>query len=260
MVSSSNVISSTAQSTLQTITNATAYASPANLVLANFDYALNSVSLHLSRYNLDVQATKVLTTLVRLAGSDVVERAGDVVEECFDRLDEYHGYGIIVEGLVGVLGEVVRVLRSDDEAKNSNELDPADPKGVMARHAEALDSKGAQRFEEFMNWFGHRNDPDPLYAVGDEPVGPVPQRAWGKDEANDEGEDEDNLKSNSQPSVAPPSKMQGLTEQIVARSLFFLTHPSPLIPDTLVHVLAHVDDQGLDEVCSFGDHKWFRIT
>ena len=241
LVSPNLAVSSVAQSTLEVITNATAYASPANLVLANFDYALNSASLHLSRHNLDVQATKVLATLVRLVGGDVVERAGDVVEECFDRLDEYHGYGVVVEGLVDVLGEVVRVIRSEDEMRTLEDLDPLDPKGVMAqRRAEALDSKGSNRLEQFVSWYTHRHDPPPGDLFEDVAVGPVPQRAWGKPNADngdkDRGEEEEN--DRHEPHVPKPTQGQALTEKIVARSLFFLTNPSPLIRARILSLLA----------------------
>ena len=243
LVSPNLAVSSVAQSTLEVVTNATAYASPANLVLANFDYALNSASLHLSRHNLDVQATKVLATLVRLVGGDVVERAGDVVEECFDRLDEYHGYGVVVEGLVDVLGEVIRVIRTEDEAKTWDYVDLFDPKGIMARkQAEALDSKGPRRFEQFISWYTHRHDPPTGGLLDDVPVGPVPQHAWGpsKDDNGDDGDRETDREENGghEPQGVGPTQLQALTEQIVARSLFFLTHPSPLIRARILSLLA----------------------
>ncbi|TFY64496.1 hypothetical protein EVG20_g5928, partial [Dentipellis fragilis] len=109
---------------LSFVTLSTSYASPANLLLSNFDYALDAISRRLSRQRLDVDALKVLLVLVRLVGHDVVQKAGDVVEECFDRLDEYHGYDIVVEGLVEVLGEVVKVVGEDDDSHVVHEDDP----------------------------------------------------------------------------------------------------------------------------------------
>ncbi|KAF8321209.1 hypothetical protein DL93DRAFT_2147716 [Clavulina sp. PMI_390] len=248
MVSPTSAVASAAQSTLHIVTHATASTSPALLLLSNFDYALNSVSLHLTRHNLDVQATKVLATLVRLVGSEVVERAGDVVEECFDRLDEFHGYGVVVEGLVAVLGEVVHVLQNDEEMNAPENTNPSDPKGVMAqKQADVQDSKGAQRFDDFLSWFEHRNDPEPD-PFGGEPIGPVPQHGWG--ERKDVGDGEaGNAGLNSEshanstagaedPMTTPPTKMQALTQQIVARSLFFLTHPSPLIRARILALLS----------------------
>lgn len=239
LVSPSSLVSSTGEATLLAITNATAYASPANLVLANFDYALNSASLHLARHNLDVRATKVLVALVNLAGNEVVSRAGDVVEECFDRLDEYHGYSVIVEGLVEVLREVVRVIQVDEETRTADSLDPLDPKGVLAkRRAELEATKGPGRIDRFMAWFPRRHESDPMDAYEiDGPVGPVPQKAWGKD-AEEADEDEEAAARTQDDSQPQPTQMQALTRQIVSRSLFFLTHPSALIRARIISLLA----------------------
>ena len=117
IVSGTSFVSASALAALAFITNSTSYATPANLLLSNFDYALDSVSRHLTRRWLDVDATKVLAVLVRLVGRDVVQKAGDVVEECFDRLDEFHGYELIVDGLVQVLGEVVKVIEENLKGK-----------------------------------------------------------------------------------------------------------------------------------------------
>ncbi|KAF8203805.1 hypothetical protein BJ912DRAFT_941110 [Pholiota molesta] len=102
LVSPVSFLSSTALAALNFITIATSYASPANLLLSNFDYILDSISRRLSQRWLDIDASKVLGVMVRLAG--------DVVEECFDRLDEFHGYSIIVDGLIEVLTEVIKVI------------------------------------------------------------------------------------------------------------------------------------------------------
>lgn len=88
LVSSHTILSETAMAALHFISDSAGYASPSNLLLSNFDYALDSISRRLLRSRLDVKATKVMVILVRLVGKDVVKRAGDVVEECFDRLDE----------------------------------------------------------------------------------------------------------------------------------------------------------------------------
>ncbi|KAI9444879.1 ARM repeat-containing protein [Lactarius indigo] len=86
-----------------------------NLLLSNFDYVLDCY----------VDAIKVLLLVIRLVGRDVIQKAADVVEECFDRLDEYHGYDIIVDGLVEVLLEVIKVVESDEDSHYSTEHGPA---------------------------------------------------------------------------------------------------------------------------------------
>ncbi|KAJ7287344.1 armadillo-type protein [Mycena rebaudengoi] len=161
-------LSSTALATLNFITVSASYASPANLLLSNFDYALDAVARRLTRRWLDVDATKVLVILVRLVGADVVNKAGDVVEECFDRLDEFHGYDVVVEGLVEVLGEVIKVIEEIPEPDAAT------------------------------------NEPQPT-SIDDEP---------------------------------PATTTQTLTKQIVSRSLYFLTHGSPVIRARILTLLA----------------------
>jgi len=227
IVSTNTHLSSSALAGLKYITNSTSYASPANLLLANFDYALDAISRRLSRRWLDLDATEVLVLLVRLIGKDVVEKAGDVVEECFDRLDEYHGYQVLVEGLVEVLAEVVRVVGEDESSQvdRTNENPPPELKPPT----------DDQRFEEFFLWLEHRNDT----AVSEEgrdatDYGPVPQKAWGKEAGETDQAGEAPNPAGEDPA---PTPTQALTKQIVSRSIYFLTHSSPLIRARILTLL-----------------------
>ncbi|KAF9515744.1 hypothetical protein BS47DRAFT_743415 [Hydnum rufescens UP504] len=234
LVSPDPLVVSTAQATLHVVTNAAAYASPSNLVLANFDYALNSVSLHLTRSRFDIRATKVLVILVRLVGRAVVERAGDVVEECFDRLDEYHGYGVVVEGLVQVLAEVVNVVKPDDDDTEAGP-NAKDSRAARLRANDAF-SRGDARFAGLLQWFDHRHDHDPLGE--EEDFGPVPQHAWGQPtDAGDEGADADALPP-AEDAPPPSTPLQALTQQIVSRSIYFLPHSSSFIRSRILSLLA----------------------
>ena len=227
IVSTNTHLSSSALAGLKYITNSTSYASPANLLLANFDYALDAISRRLSRRWLDLDATKVLVLLVRLIGKDVVEKAGDVVEECFDRLDEYHGYQVLVEGLVEVLAEVVRIVGEDESSRvdRTGENPPLEPRPPT----------DDQRFEEFFLWVKHRTDaPGPKDDTAD--YGPAPRKAWGKEmsEADQVGEA---LNPAGEDPVSTPT--QSLTKQIVSRSIYFLTHSSPLIRARILTLLTN---------------------
>ena len=225
LVSPFALLSSTALAALNFVTNSTSYASPANLLLSNFDYALDAVSRRLTRRWLDVTATKVLVVLVRLVGSDVVQKAGDVVEECFDRLDEFHGYEVIVEGLVEVLGEVIKVIEADEKAERE-----AEPPTTT----QSSQSDGELQLP-FNEWFAHRKE---TTTEDQADYGPAPRQAWGKGKdpespADDQDEEEPTHASdlNADP---PPTTTQALTKQIVSRSLYFLTHGSPV---TRAHIL-----------------------
>ena len=228
IVSTNIHLSSSALAGLKYITDSTSYASPANLLLANFDYALDGISRRLSRRWLDLDATKVLLLLVRLIGKDVVEKAGDVVEECFDRLDEYHGYQALVEGLVEVLAEVVRIVGEDESSRadRTRENPPPEPRPPT----------DDQRFEELFRWLKHRNDVPVSEGADATDYGPAPQKAWGKEtnEMDQAGE-----APNPAGEDPVPTPTQSLTKQIVSRSIYFLTHPSPLIRARILTLLTN---------------------
>ena len=229
IVSNNTHLSSPALAGLKYITNSTSYASPANLLLANFDYALDAISRRLSRRWLDLDATKVLVLLVRLVGKDVVEKAGDVVEECFDRLDEYHGYQVLVEGLVEVLAEVVRIVGEDENSQvdRTNENPPPEPRPPT----------DDQRFEEFFHWLEYRSDtPASEEEENGTEYGPAPRKAWGKETSETDQVGEAPNPTGEDP-VSTPT--QSLTKQIVSRSIYFLTHSSPLIRARVLTLLAN---------------------
>lgn len=230
LVSQVPFLSSTAYASLQFMTVVSSYASPANLLLSNFDYALDGISRRLTRRWLDVDATQVLVMLVRLVGSDVVERAGDVVEECFDRLDEFHGYDILVEGLVSVLVEVTKVLKNDASTELKHEKEPP-----YTPYAQLPD------LSSFFEWYRKRHEPN---ADAEEKMdyGPAPRRAWGEEEQDEEKikeEEKEAMVNAANPSdEPPPTPTQVLTKQIVSRSIYFLTHGSPVIRARILALLA----------------------
>ncbi|EKM84112.1 hypothetical protein AGABI1DRAFT_117556 [Agaricus bisporus var. burnettii JB137-S8] len=227
LVSQVSFLASTAYASLQFMTAAASYASPANLLLSNFDYALDAISRRLTRRRLDVVATQVLVLLVRLVGSDVVEKAGDVVEECFDRLDEFHGYDVVVEGLVNVLVEVTKCLRNEAPQNAKPVKEPR-----YTPYARVSDITG------FFQWYRQRHD----LKAEEEDVnyGPAPRRAWGEDKEKSTEEEEDAaIRKTENPSdEPPPTPTQALTKQIVSRSLYFLTHGSPIIRARILKLLA----------------------
>jgi hypothetical protein len=231
LVSPVAYLSSSALAALNYITVVTSYASPANLLLSNFDYALDAVSRRLSHQWLDVDASKVLALMVRLVGSDVVDRAGDVVEECFDRLDEFHGYQVIVEGLVEVLGEVIHVIAGDAGSSQPASSDSPSPT-TQIPHRQSL--------SEFFSWLSSRND---TFTEEQDTTdyGPAPREAWGEPHSKGQadGEEEniptEELDPNAEPSLTP---IQALTKQIISRSLYFLTHGSPVIRSRILNLLA----------------------
>ncbi|EPQ60349.1 hypothetical protein GLOTRDRAFT_102141 [Gloeophyllum trabeum ATCC 11539] len=224
MVSTDAYLAETASVALNFITYSTSFASPSNLVLSNFDYILDAVSRRFTRRWLDMDAAKVLMLLIRLAGRDVVSRAGDVVEECFDRLDEFHGYEIVVEGLLEVLSEVIKVIAADEEAHASKSIEP---------DFQTSPHRGKERLDAFFTWFHHRHQP-----LGEDPTdyGPAPRRPWGKDDSTDA--ERPSAKSPDSTAQPPPTPTQALTKQIVSRSLYFLTHGVPSVRARILLLLS----------------------
>ncbi|KAL4267951.1 TEL2-interacting protein 1 [Pleurotus pulmonarius] len=226
LTSPDSLVLSTAMSTLDFITMSTSYASPSNLLVSNFDYALDGVSRRLTKRWLDIDATKVLVLLVRLVGSDVVDKAGDIVEECFTRLDDYHGYDVLVDGLVEVLGEVVKTIDGGEKP-----------------HARAprvsVQALSDSSLEGLFHWLSHRNDPP--NEEDDTAYGPVPREAWGNFKGKETPPDTQEVESPDKPDDfedVPPTVAQTLTKQIVAHSLYFLTHGSPVIRARILDLLA----------------------
>ncbi|KAJ7874778.1 hypothetical protein B0H14DRAFT_3083374 [Mycena olivaceomarginata] len=212
-------LSSTALATLNFMAVSASYASSANLLLSNFDYALDAVARRLTRRWLDVDATKVLVVLVRLVGAEVVDKAGDVVEECFDRLDEFHGYDIIVEGLIEVLGEVIKVIEVEEAALRGDAPRPTSPSLEFPRDNEVL--------QGFFDWFPHRHETPALEEI--EPsVRRTHRRRVRSCPSSSHRFDQD----------PPSTPTQILTKQIVTRSLYFLTHGSSVIRARILSLLA----------------------
>ena len=220
ITSTQSYLSLTALATLKYITTVTSYASPTNLLLSNFDYALDGVSRRLTRRWLDIDATKVLAVLVRLVGSDIVERAGDVVEECFDRLDDFREYPTLVEGLIEVLGEVMKVIHSDNmkESRAAAELRP-ETSGTTA----------------FLQWYQEKVQEE---NQADVDYGPAPREAWGSSGVRGESSADNASPEAGLDAEDSATPVQVLTKQIVARSVYFLTHGSPVIRARILALLA----------------------
>ncbi|KDN49148.1 hypothetical protein RSAG8_02501, partial [Rhizoctonia solani AG-8 WAC10335] len=145
---------------LNEVSAALGYARMENMLLANFDYALEAVARRVSVFgvyaaglqhtpsttspSISIQALSTLRTLVHLIGSQIVSRASDVIDECFDRLDDFHGYERVVGALVGVLAEVVEVVgREDDGSARDFER-------------EAVGGQEYEGWEGFLKWWNAR--------------------------------------------------------------------------------------------------------
>ncbi|CAE6376563.1 unnamed protein product [Rhizoctonia solani] len=206
---------------LNEVSSALGYAQVENMLLANFDYALEAVARRVSvfgvyaaglehtsspdsRPSISIQALHTLRTLVHLVGSQIVARASDVIDECFDRLDDFHGYERVVGALVGVLAEVVEVVGKDDDR--------------CARECEKeVRTDGYEGWDGFIKWWNARRKKDDTWEFD-----------LGKEEKEEQPEPDE-------PLPLPPT--QSLTRQIISRCTYFLTHSSPYIRAQILHLL-----------------------
>ncbi|KZV98786.1 hypothetical protein EXIGLDRAFT_593497, partial [Exidia glandulosa HHB12029] len=243
LVSPSAVLRSTATTTLHRVARASGFATPRNLLMANFDYALAGAASRLLRAQLDVDAASVLHILVRLVGGDVVDRMGDVVAECFERLDEYHGYEVLVERLVDVLGEVVRVVKDDVQAREPIAQRPAE---TVSSAEERPDLFRPWSMGQLLTWLDKRHDTPPQPPVEEDDVGPTPHTAWRnrRDHEHNHTEEHEHEHNDEQPPPAQPQEEKPqptathkLVHLILSRSVPFLTHASPLIRARILRLL-----------------------
>ncbi|KAG8763894.1 hypothetical protein FRC12_008363 [Ceratobasidium sp. 428] len=244
LLSPVGLVNMTAHAALSETAHALGYASPPNMLLANFDYALESVSSRLASFSLyahaqisapfasqpqpsntsipslSIQALQVLRALIRLIGRAIIDRAYDVLDECFDRLDDYHGYAVVVQALVDVLAEVVDAVGREDEGTARD----GEREEVVG---EVEEEQGEERWDEFVKWFKERHITKPEKWEFD-PDEPDPEL---------KPTDEETQQQENSFEPAPLSPTQSLTRTIIARATYFLTHPSPHIRARILTLL-----------------------
>ncbi|BGO90365.1 hypothetical protein NBRC10512_001794 [Rhodotorula toruloides] len=211
-----------AQATLQAVSDATAYASPQNLVLANVDYVVNSVSQRLSVSRLEPAAPLVLVEMIRLVGKPIVPMVQDLVDDVFEALDDFHGYDEITVGLWAVLDALLKVMEED-----------LPPRSRAAKYGAQTGADADWRaFEE---WYRTHRD----QAKDDED---------DVEEINPERPFESGFKSNKEredgpvefasDTVSPPTRPQVVTAQILSKAMYFLSHQSPFLRARVLSLIA----------------------
>ncbi|GAA6002387.1 Tti1p [Rhodotorula paludigena] len=225
-----------AQHALALITLATAHESPEALVLANVDYVVNSVSQRLSVSRLEPQAPLVLVEMIRLVGKPIVPMVQDLVDDVFEALDDYHGYEQLTVGLWAVLDALLKVMvddvpvKVDEPCKDLMRVDPADD------------------WKALEHWLAHRHDEpektqiDVEEEAADDARLPHdnPKRPFDSG-LKDESAPEDSAgatPSFSSDAVAPPTRPQRITAQIVSKAVYFLSHPSPFLRARVLSLLS----------------------
>ncbi|GAA5972241.1 hypothetical protein JCM3765_000881 [Sporobolomyces pararoseus] len=220
------VLRSHAQTTLSLIAESTSFASSQNLVLANVDYVVNSVSQRMSVTRLDPSAPLVLVEMIRLVGKPIVAIVQDLVDDVFEALDDYHGYEEVTVGLWAVLDSLLKVMEEDIPPRSE---------------VESVTVK-TEEFKCFKTWFSRRKDPlDEIDAPKKEEEGQKinPQKPFESGFASSKEDPSGPTEfPESESKQDPPTRHQVVTAQILSKSLYFLSHPSPFLRARVLSLIA----------------------
>ncbi|GAA5884439.1 hypothetical protein JCM16303_005081 [Sporobolomyces ruberrimus] len=212
-----------AQAALSVIASSTSFPSSQDLVLANVDYVVNSVSQRMSVTRLDPSAPLVLVEMIRLVGQPIVAIVQDLVDDVFEALDDYHGYEEVTVGLWAVLDSLLKVMEEDL---------PVRAKDIPTK------TSPSPEFDTFKAWYARRHDADKADEADLEEINP--QRPFAPTPPSNEEKDpnEPTEFPESETKELPPSRAQVVTAQILSKALYFLSHPSPFLRGRVLSLLA----------------------
>ncbi|GAA6010471.1 hypothetical protein JCM11491_006954 [Sporobolomyces phaffii] len=208
-----------ARTTLGNIASSTSFSSAEELVLANVDYVVNSVSQRMSVTRLDPSAPLVLVEMIRLVGQPIVSIVQDLVDDVFEALDDYHGYEDVTVGLWAVLDALLKVMEED----------------VPTREDAQPTAPGRSEFDSFKAWFARRKEKQTRGDLEEE-VEVNPQKPFAAEKKEQVGEPSEF--PDSDVTKLPPTRPQVVTTQILSKSLYFLSHPSPFLRGRVLSLLA----------------------
>lgn len=220
-----------AQRALSIVSDSAGYASPQNLVLSNVDYVVNSVSQRLAVARLDPSAPLVLVEMIRLVGKPIVPMVQDLVDDVFEALDDYHGYEEVTVGLWAVLDALLKVMEEDlpQSSRNPSSQQLAAPQGTE-NDWQVLDA-----------WIRERTEAE----HGDKTTADIeevnPQRPFKPDRDEDDAAKGATAQHDDEPTpdqVAPPTRTQVVTAQILSKALYFLSHDSPFLRARVLSLIA----------------------
>jgi hypothetical protein len=232
----SNIVQTFGYVTIRRVAVHTGFDLPADMIIENVDYLLNSVSANLrgstscGNGTIDVLAPSVLICAVDLAGEGVLAHLGDAVEEIFDALDRWHAYDLLVSELLRVLDRLIRVVKPEPIIENVTAQEVTQP----APDAEL-------ELQEFESWFEMRKSggatditqtidsmlPETNPSQPFAEVKPLREEQTGDEENEEDAEDEQ--PSGKQDDEPPLTKAQQLVLAILRKCLYFLSHSSPFL-------------------------------
>ncbi|KAI1180380.1 ARM repeat-containing protein [Nemania sp. FL0916] len=224
---------------LNCIATSCGYPNVTDLVIDNVDYMVNSVSLRLNTFDISPASTQVLRMMIKLTGPRLIPYLDDVVASIFAALDNYHGYTSFVEGLFGVLAEVVQqgaisnslLLESGPKSvnhkKNSLAIASTSDLGDILDARHIRQKKRQQEQVQFEQLERHPNGP----------FGPSDHIS-----TMDKGEAVNEEAASTEVEKASPPKTRTfqLLSRITSLTQYYLTSPTPAVRKSLLNLLATV--------------------
>ncbi|KAK4231519.1 armadillo-type protein [Podospora fimiseda] len=237
--------------TLNLVALSCGYSSVSDLIVDNADYMVNSVSLRLNTLDISPASTKVLTMLIHLTGPKLIPFLDDVVASIFAALDNYHGYPLFVEGLFGVLSEIVtQGVKSDMlllEDSSKQKAFSHKKRKLVSKGIDGLLSQLTARAER-----AKKSNLEEKELVHES----FPQKPWGPekseakslldklDNPEEEESPEEEEESQAIQEEQKPTQQQTPTYTLLTRILsltqHYLTSPTPTLRKSLLELISTV--------------------
>lgn len=233
-----------AQETLVAVARDCGYRSVRHMIMANYDYVIDSLSLKLNALDFSPQGPGSLATVVAVSGPQILPYLDDIVASLFAVLDNYHGYKTIVSGVFAALQAVVsetqkgysgelRYLTEGGERNKKSEIGFMHVQsfeellGVLDRKPVAPDLSMKEQFEREMR---KEEEDDEEVHHPNRPFAETVQRAEEEDDgAKEEGDPTGNVATPEEQEqwMSPvPRPTWELVRQVVEYSDRFLLHES----------------------------------
>ncbi|KAK2590005.1 hypothetical protein QQS21_012317 [Conoideocrella luteorostrata] len=204
------------------------YSSVSDLIVANVDYMVSSVSLRLNSLDISPASMQVLTMMIRLSGPRLTPYLNDVVESIFAALENYHGYTFLAENLFSVLKEIV------DQASRADEGLLIDRERIINDHKKKSEPiKGLDELLEEIDRREERRVRDEAEEKSFAEAKSHPKEPW-----KTETSPEDDKQPPPEPEKPPNSPTYQLLLRIASLTQHYLTSPTPRLRRSLLELLA----------------------
>lgn len=92
------------------VASACGYKSATELAIANKDYLVDGISFQLNTLNMTPGTFQALASLIYISGADIIPYVDDLFASLFVLLDKYHGYTVLLKGVLTVFAAFQAVI------------------------------------------------------------------------------------------------------------------------------------------------------